>query len=97
MSVNNFINPILDKVHQLSFSDDSTYDIFSLANRVYVTIYTHGGVEKQEYLDKIKKVIETQIKPLIEDELTLDDKKELFNTAKTNLEAQIKAYSKQKK
>ncbi len=97
MSSTNLTNPILDKVHQLTFSDDSIYEFFSLANKVYLVIYTHGGDGKKEYLDKIKKVIETQIKPLLEEELPQGDKKKLFNTAKTSLESHLKAYSEQMK
>ncbi|QNF32760.1 hypothetical protein HUW51_08450 [Adhaeribacter swui] len=97
MSLNNLSAPVLEKLRQLTFSDDSIYDFFSLANRAYLMVYLHGGEEKKEHLDKIKKVIETQIRPLIEQELIHEEKVNLFNTAKTNLVTYFTAYVKQKK
>lgn len=97
MSSTNLTNPILDKVLQLTFSDDSIYEFFSLANKAYLVIYTHEEDGKKEYLDKIKKVIESQIRPLLEEELTRGEKVKLFNAAKTSLEAHLKAYSEQTK
>ncbi len=95
MSSNSLVNPVLDKVQQLTYSDDSIYEFFSLANKAYLLIYTQGVDGKKEYLDKLKRIIETQIRPLLEEELTRDEKKDLFKKAKTNFEAQLKAYSKQ--
>lgn len=97
MSTANSVNHIQEQVLQLTYSEDSIYDFFNIANKVYLLIYTNGGDGKKEYLDKIKKVIETQIRPLLEEELTLDEKKNLFTTAKTNITAHLKAYSKQNK
>jgi hypothetical protein len=97
MSSTNLTNPVLDKVLGLTFSDDSIIEFFSLANRAYLAIYMNGGKEKMEYLAKIKKVIETQIRPLLEEELTLKEKQALFNTAKTNLATLLKGYSKNTK
>ncbi len=93
MSAMNLTTPILEKVHRLTFSDNNIYDFFSLANRAYLLVYLHGGEGKTEHLDKIKKVIETQIRPLIEEELTMDEKVKLFNTAKNNIEAHLKVFA----
>ncbi|PSR55058.1 hypothetical protein AHMF7605_16880 [Adhaeribacter arboris] len=95
MSFHTLVNPVLDKVHQLTYSEDSIYDFFSLANKAYLLIYTQGADGKKEYLDRLKRVIETQIRPLLEEELTREEKKNLFNTAKTSFEAQLEAYLKQ--
>ena len=92
MSSADLTTPVLEKMQQLIFSDNNIYDFFSLANRAYLLVYLHGGDGKKEHLDKIKKVIETQIRPLIEEELTMDEKKNLFKTAKANIETYLKAY-----
>ncbi|QMU30826.1 hypothetical protein [Adhaeribacter radiodurans] len=97
MSSNTLVNPVLDKMQQLTYSDDSIYEFFSLANKAYLLIYTQGIDGKQAYLDKLKLVIERQIRPLLEEDLTRKEKQDLFKTAKTNFEAQLKAYSKYKK
>src|SRR5690349_2268218 len=97
MSSIDLTTPILEKMQRLTFSDDNIYDFFSLANRAYLLVYLHGGDGKKEHLDKIKKVIDTQIRPLLEEELTMDEKKGLFDTAKTNIETHIKAYAKKAK
>ncbi len=93
MSSNTLVNPVLDKVQQLTYSDDSIYEFFSLANKAYLLIYTQGADGKKEYLDKLKRVIDTQIRPLLEEELTRTEKQDLFKTAKTNFETQLKGYS----
>ncbi len=90
----NLTTPILEKVQQLTFSDNNIYDFFSLANKAYLLVYLHGGDGKKEHLDKIKKVIETQIRPLVEEELTMDEKVKLFSTAKTNIETHLKIFAK---
>lgn len=97
MSLIDLTTPILEKLRQLTFSDDSIYDFFSLANRAYLMVYLHGNDDKKEHLEKIKKVIETQIRPLIEKELIHQEKVDLFNTAKTNLVTYLNAYLKQVK
>ena len=94
MSSTNLTNPVLEQVLRLTYSDDSTIEFFSLANRAYLAIYMHGTEGEKQYLDKIKKIIETQIRPLLEEELTIKEKQDLFKTAKTNLETQLKTYSK---
>ncbi|RDC65795.1 hypothetical protein [Adhaeribacter pallidiroseus] len=97
MSSTDLTTPVLEKMQRLTFSDDNIYDFFSLANRAYLLVYLHGSDGKKEHLDKIKKVIDTQIRPLLEEELTMNEKKNLFDTAKTNIEAYIKAYAQQAK
>lgn len=84
---------ILDQVNQLPFTDTHSFELMSLANKVYVLVYAHVSPNRKEGLAPIKQIMERQIHPLLEENLLLEERIKLFQKAKANLATLLQAYT----
>jgi len=84
---------ILEKVNKLGYSSTSNNELLSFATEACSSILSQDAIEtKAKFKDQFKNIRDKEIRPLLDDELLMEEKKVMFTNAKEKFATLLKEY-----